>query len=516
MVGALFILILLVVAFSFSLVMFNSFTGYQNAVDTRAQYNSLLPREQLSYNRVIFGASTAYSPTNTFAPNMNSAPGAEFFPVSNMNFTSSSAGWVFTRSYAVGSSADIGMSGNFDPVTSVGSSSGPGEIYTDLINNQGASTTITATGTWTTQFTLTSAQISSLEATCAFTTPPVSSCSTMEFSLGYILWVNIKGISGYPQISFIIQDANNPSNEVTIASPSPSSNAWTSSRYYFSSYTAQKNFFTGSSGTYNLIVQTVMSVGGQNGQLSEQKVYFDDTGVELSLVNFYYSPAPPPPEGCALFAISQNPLSVQDLTISVTTTYTTPVTQTIYFWDYAQSSFTQVNLASIGTTTVTTFVDLGGLLGGASEVQSFIQASSNQVVTPSGCGSISTYPTTASPNLYSIIMKVYSVETTPGASYTWTMSASVLTAFYSNSAQFSVELTNSGTSAMHLVSLWIIGSTGPVHYASTLAAPYYFSEWVAPGQTVSFTVAYSWTAGQYTLELVTSLGNIFTDSVTAT
>jgi len=152
MVGALFILVLLAVAFGFALVMFNSFTGYQSAVNTRAQFNAQLPREDLSYNKVVFGASSAYNPNAGFLGTFASSSPASFYPITNMNFSSSSAGWVFTREYL--QAGVYGMSGNFDPITSEGSASGPGSIFTDFTFNQGSSTTVEAIGNWTTEFTL--------------------------------------------------------------------------------------------------------------------------------------------------------------------------------------------------------------------------------------------------------------------------------------------------------------------------------------------------------------------------
>ncbi|MDG6968228.1 MAG: hypothetical protein JRN11_07750 [Nitrososphaerota archaeon] len=494
MIGALFILVLLVVSFGFTLVMFNSFTAYQSAVNTRAQYNAQLPREQLGVSRVVFGASEAYSPNPGFLGSLTSTGSAEFFPVSNMNFTSSSAGWTFTRVYL--QSGVYGMSGNFDPVTGTGSPSGPGSIFTDFAYNPGSHNTVEAIGNWTAQFTLSAGQVSSLS----------SGQGVIEFSLGQFLAIDNQGSSSSPPtISVYLQDANT-GKTVTVVAPTPATTVW-SETYgipfpagaFSSSLAAQESFFTGSSGTYNFILEADETLKGQSSTLSEVRVNFDDSGVELVLGNYYSSTV------CPTFTVKQNPLSIQDLTMSVTSSYTAPVTQTVYLWDFSQGTFTQVDLASVGSTATTRFIDLGGLVGGASEVQRFLQTATASV-SPPGCPNdpISTTPGYA-------IMKIYAVA---GASFTGDLSADVLTAYYTDTSHMSFALVNDGTSTIHLVSLWVVGSSGPTHYASTLPAPYNFSEWVPAGGSVSVAVAYDWTPGEYTIELVSALGNVF--SVTAT
>ena len=495
MIGALFILVLLAVAFGFSLVMFNSFTAYQSAVDTRAQYNAQLPREQMGFNRVVFGASQAYSPNPGFIGTFSSSAPADFYPITNMNFTSSSAGWVFTRVYL--QPGVYGMSGNFDPITATGSPSGPGSIFTDFTYNPGSGNTVEAIGNWTTQFTLPPGEVASLS----------SGAGVIKFSLGQFLAIDNQGLSSSPPtISVYLQDANT-GKTVTVVSSALASTVW-SETYgipfpvgaFANSLAAQESFFTGSSGTYNFILEAVESLKGQKSTLSEVRVIFDDSGIQLALSNYYSSTS------CPTFKINQDPLSVQDLTLSVTSSYTTPVTQTVYMWDFAQGTFTQVDIASIGSTATTRFIDLGGLAGGASEVQQFLQTATTSV-SPPGCPNdpISTSPGYA-------IMKVYSVG---GASFTGTLSAAILTAYYTDTSRLSMAIANSGTETIHLVGFWIIGSSGATQYASTLPVPRNFSEWLAPGQTLSVTVNYSWTPGGYTLELVSARGNIFTFSATA-
>jgi hypothetical protein len=495
MIGALFIIVLLAVAFGFSLVMFDSFTAYQSAVDTRAQYNAQLPREEMGFSRVVFGASQEYNPNPGFLGSFGSSAPADFYPITNMNFTSNADGWVFTRVYL--QPGVYGMSGNFDPITGTGSPSGPGSIFTDFTYNPGAHNTVEAIGNWTAQFTLSSGEVASLSA----------GLGVIKFSLGQFLAINNQGSSSSPPtISVYLQDANT-GKTVTVVSPTPASTVW-SQTYgipfpvgtFANSLAAQESFFTGSSGTYNFILEADESLKGQSSALSEVRVIFDDSGVELALSNYYSSTS------CPTFKIAQDPLSVQDLTLSVTSSYTTTVTQTIYMWDFAQGTFTQVDVASVGSTATTRFIDLGGLTGGASEVQRFLQTATASV-SPPGCPNdpISTSPGYA-------IMKIYSVG---AARFTGTLSAAVLTAYYTDTSQLSMELANTGTATIHLVGFWIIGASGPTQYASTLPAPRNFSEWLAPGQTLSVTVDYAWTPGVYTLELVSSLGNIFTFSATA-
>ena len=488
MIGALFILVLLAVAFGFSLVMFDSFTGYQNAVDTRALYNSQVPREDLSYSSVIFGASSSHNPTGyTFPTTISSTEPARFYPITNMNFTASSSGWVFTRRYIAGS---FGMTGNFDPVTSIGSQSGPGEIYVDFINNGGGGTTLNAIGNWTTLFTLTPSEVTDLSA----------GTSTAAFWLGDILWVDSGTGSSSATVSFYLVDATTGAT-ATIASFTATNLVWSLNHYAFSSLAAQHTFFsaTSSTDTFELVISTNILLKTPQSGVGEIKVYFDDTGVALTLTNYYSATV------CPTFSVSpENPLSIQDLTVSVQSSYTQPVTQIIYLYDFTQSSLTQVDTATVSTSTATRYVDLGGLVGGASQVQAFVQTQT-ATVTVAGCGNISTTPG-------EVIMKIYSIESTPGTRYSGTLSADVLTDYYTDTSHLSMRLLNSGTTTIHLVSLWITGTSGATHFASTLSGPSFFEEWIGPGQTVSISLAYDWSPGEYTIEVVTALGNVFSVS----
>lgn len=495
LIGALFILVLLAVSFGFTLTMFTSFKTYQTAVDTRAAYNSAKLREQMSIDKVVFGASTPYNPHNLLsASNVSSTQGAKAYPISNMNFTSNADGWVFTRVYL--QTGTVGASGNFDPVTSVGSPSGPGSIYSDFTFNAQSSSTVEAKMNWTAQFTLTPEQLSAMNGTASPAT------STIGFALGQTLYAANQYCSGTnkePTISVFFQDAESLST-VTVVAGVPAAVQWSQTSYGFpGGLSAQHSFFSGSgkSGTYNYIIESDVCLKGQQSSTPSVTIYFDDSGVVLNLQNYWSSTF------CPAFDISQSPLSIQDLTFSVTTSYTKPVTQTVYLWDYAQGSLVQVDLASVGSTAVTRFIDLGGLVGGASEVQRFVETTSTTPSIP-GCPG-----TLISSRGDWVIMKVYSVGS---AQYTWKLSADVLTAFYTDTSEFSVQVTNSATTPLHLVSLWILGSTGTAHFDSTFceANCNYFDEWVAPGQTVSFTVPYSWTPGQYTIELVSDRGNVFT------
>jgi hypothetical protein len=230
-------------------------------------------------------------------------------------------------------------------------------------------------------------------------------------------------------------------------------------------------------------------------------VNFDDAGIQLSLNDHNNGVL------CPTFAVLQKPPSVQDLTLAVTTSYTQPVTQIIYLWDFSQAALNPIDVASIGSPTTTRFVDLSGLVGGASQIQKFMQILAGTVnVSPPGCGVIATTTGT-------VIMKIYAVAT---ASFTGTLSANVLTAFFTSTTKFSMTLVNSGTGTIHLVSFWITGSSGPTQFASTLGGSSRFDVWLAPGQTLSVTLNYAWTPGRYALELVSARGNIFSQSVTAT
>ena len=61
MIGALFIIALLVVAFSFTLTMFTAFKGYQSSVNQRAQYTSDKPTEQHAKTSQLYVRQSNYT-----------------------------------------------------------------------------------------------------------------------------------------------------------------------------------------------------------------------------------------------------------------------------------------------------------------------------------------------------------------------------------------------------------------------------------------------------------------------
>ena len=110
-----------------------------------------------------------------------------------------------------------------------------------------------------------------------------------------------------------------------------------------------------------------------------------------------------------------------------------------------------------------------------------------------------------------VVEKIYSVS---GGSFSGSITTDTLTDYYTDTAHVSILFQNPGSVSIHLVSLWIVGPSGATQFASTLSGSSHFEEWVGPGQTANVTVAYSWTPGEYTLEFVSALRNINTDSAT--
>ena len=387
-----------------------------------------------------------------------------------------------------------GMSGLFDASTNEGSSSGPGSIYTDFTFNQGIADTEEGIGNWTAQFTLTPSEVSALQ----------SGSSTMEFTVGDNLPAayNSSAAGGSPTVTAYLQDASS-GNAITLGfNPTPpSSGAWTVSYYTLSGGTLHTFFTSYSGGTYNLILETAITLNGQSNSAAEQRVYFDDTGIELSLTSSYSGAV------CPRFALSQSPSSVRDLTASFTTSYTATVTQTVYFWNFAEGALSQVSVATVGTTATTLSVDLGQLFGQGA-VEQFIQTlSGTHNISPSGCsGSISTSRGT-------VLMEVYAAAP---SSFTGTLSSATVTDFYTDTGHVSLIISNPGTTPLHLVSLWITGPAGATQFASTLTGSSHFEAWIAPGGAVGVTISYGWSPGQYTVELVSDRGSIFTTTAAAT
>jgi hypothetical protein len=499
MVGALFILLLLVISFGFALTMFTSFTGYQNSVQTRAQFNSAVSQEKLTLNRVVWGATSTYNPAQSMplTATDSKTPTALYYPIGNMNFTSSSSGWAFTSKYLQGST---GASGNFDPTTSIGSKSGPGDIFMDVYNARGVAGNVQAMGNWTTQFVLSSNQVTSL----GVGTP------TVAFFLGNNLLVNNPSTLATPVVNFYIQDAVSLTTQTIASSVSSTLGTYTKNSYGFPGGTsAQHTFFKGSSGTYNLIVSTTITAPLAGAGVAEQKLYFDDVGIVLQLSDTYFAAV------CPTFTISTNaltgesPTTVKDLTISLDSLYGTPVTQVVYLWNFALSALVQVDTSAIGTTDIVRSIDLANQFATASQIQAFTQTKSASI-SPPNCPTVPISTVKGS-----VVMEVYSIAAAAGKQYTLTVNSDALTDYFPNANRFTVVLANPGTATTHFVSLWVTGGTGPTQFASTLTGTSRFDQWVPPGQFVTVTLTFSWSPGTYSLEFVTDKGSVFTASVSA-
>ena len=458
---------------------------------------------QTGGERVYINYANVRSATDTHVGIANYYP---YVGISNLASGSFTSPWVRARAYPPGGampsvaygsvtalSADIrGMSGSFDPTASEGSNSGPGSVYADFTFNQGLAQPATAIGNWTAQFTLTPSQISALQ----------SGSSTFSLSAGDNLPTafNANAAVGSPVVTALLLDASSGA-AVTVGSPTPSSGGTWTNFHYSLSLSTQHTFFTShSGGVYDLVLESQISLTGQSSSPAEQRVYFDDVGVALALTTQFSGAI------CPKFALSQNPSSVQDLTASFATSYTAPTTQTVYFWNFAEGSLDQVSSATVGATATTFSVDLGQLFGQGA-VQQFIQPlAGTHNVSPSGCpGSISTTKGT-------VVMEVYAAAP---SSFTGTLSSATVTDYYTDTGHVSLVISNPGTTPLHLVSLWVTGTSGATQFASTLAGASHFEEWIAPGETAGVTVAYSWSPGAYTVELVSDRGSVFTISVTA-
>lgn len=483
MIGALFILALLALAAGYGVVIFNSFQSYQAAVDQRAAFNAQQASEKPLLDRVLFGGSEGYSPTSPSLPaTITPTSGADVYPVANMNFTSSDAGWAFNVAYVSGSS---GATGGF-ATKSLGSPSGPGEVFANL-TDAGILTTTHAVMNWTTSFTLDQNEYSSLS----------SSLSTVTLSWGrrIVAFAATLGGAGTATVRVVLENGGTHAQAVlatiapTFGTPDAS---WVQSNGVAMT-SAQKSAVFTSAGTYYLTVTANVSLTNYFGT-STFSVYYDDTGAVLFLAT--YSEA----DVCPVFSVSQSPPSITGMVFSYTSVYSSPVTQTIFAWDFALSALVQLDQATVGATSVTRTANVTAL---GYTPSSLVQTVSSVVSVP-GCGSLSTSPG-------EVVTRVASAGS---SSYTGTLGPASLTVFYQDTSKVTLVLGNGGGSLVHYVSLWISGPTGVAHFDATFTGASKFDVWVAPSAALSVAVQYVWGPGTYTFTLVTSKGNIV--SATAT
>ncbi|MDG7013050.1 MAG: hypothetical protein JRN46_02330 [Nitrososphaerota archaeon] len=484
MIGALFVLALLVVASGYGMVIFDSFQSYQAAVDQRAAFNAQQAAERPGIGKVLFGGSQQYAPVTPALPyTMSPTSGADVYPIGNMNFTTSDAGWAFNVAYVSGAT---GGSGGF-ATKAMGSPSGPGEVFANLTGTGFFATTHVVMN-WTTSFSLDQNEYSAL----------TNALSTLELSWGrrVVVFGSTFGGTGTSTIEVVVENGNTHAQAVlaTLAPTYGTPDASWVQTNGVSMTSAQKSaVFTGA-GTYYLIVTANVSLTNDFGT-STFSVYYDDLGLVLFLAT--YSEA----NVCAVFSVSQSVPSITGIVFDFTSVYTEVVSQTIYAWDFALSSLVQLDQATIGGTSTTRGANVTAL----GYAPSGLVQTGSAVISVPGCGDVSTAPG-------EVVARVASSAFT---TYTGTLGPASMTVFYSDTSKVTLILQDEGPSLVHFVSLWVSGPSGTKHFASTIAGADRFDAWVAPSGSVSVAVLYAWTPGSYTFTLVTSMGNLVSVSATA-
>lgn len=436
--------------------------------------------ESFSIDSILFGGTSTTTQSVTLTS--SSTTGSEVL-VSNMNFTTTADGWSFTKTLPSGVSK--GISGGYDVGAvgpgAVGSASGAGVIFIGVSDNP-TSGTRSFTGNWTTRFYM---DVTKFGVSSGNLLSSLSPSPTIKLSYGRILPGSLwnDGVDSAALRIYLVNSTGGSSGTYTIASRTYSVSGDAESSWSFNTATdvtggtgSVPYSFWGRGGSPQWISLVVSAVITMKNTLTpaEVRIYVDDIGLLMSY------PAHVATTTKTITLGSEERGSITRLDFSLTTAYSTNIyKQLIYVRDQTTSTDTLFHTSSIGTTSTTNSFSYD-----AANVLDYVSASKQVVVV---------------------------ITTVNPTSFSATSGSLELTDFFGDTSRVSVVFRNSGESAVHLVSLWIVDSSTHSNYKGTGT----FDITVAAGDTTTTTLNHTWVAGTNIVKVVSERGNVVTRTVTA-
>ena len=528
------------------LLPYNYTNGYEPVCDTASPYYSTLCHTATHNPPSDYPASLPFPLSFTSQDRV-----AEYTPIQNENFSTSSAGWTSDVFYPAGSGVSSGLLAGYDPTDaslgSPGSPSGPGVLFVSSnINPPSGTSTPGFLVEWKYEMFVNM-------STFGTSSPCSSGCPTAYFSYARFMSGFYLGIPELNQlvVQFAIQDpaGNNytipiPLNsgancgttgELCYTSPAAADTQWVESTgINITSLLANSGPAKGttrdvfsSTGFYILTLYAnfnLKSVKGNNG-LQEARMFFDDIGIGLyyhanvvdQTLDYVVPSCLTAQEAtnsteCPNGVTGESPSILSQISFNFAGSTSSQANMYIYVNEFTQARPVGTGASAsyvfdwnqIDTATISNGPFSFSWNNGVFDVRLFV----NQNELVFGNTAIPPIPVGA------VEFRFYIIQpraTNPGALTFTVSSGSTATDAWPNQNHVTVgfeNLSNLEGATSHLVSLWVIGSTSEVNY-NTASTPE-FDVYLSPGETYSLTLNFAWSSGSYTFIVVTSTGAEYT------
>ncbi len=474
---------------------------------------------------------------------------AEYTPIQNENFTTSTSGWTSDVSYPSGSGVSSGLLAGYDPtdtsLASPGSPSGPGVLF--------ISSNINPPSTGSGYIVEWKYEMYVAMSTFGVSSPCTGGCPNAYFSYAQFLSGFYLGVPELNDlyVQFSIQDP--AGNNYTIPIPTnPGSSCATGKLCFSTSSTVETQWsestginmttLTANSGpnagsTQRVFTKTgfyiltlraefsLKSVSGKGNALQEVRMFFDDIGIGLYyhanvvdqtldyiIPSCLTSTDATNSTECPNGATGESPGVLSQVSFNFLGSASSTANIYIFVNEFAQarpvgtgaSASYVFDWSQIDTSTISNGPFSFSWNNGVFDVRLFV--SQNQLV----------FGNTAIPPIPAgtVEFRFYVIQpraTNPSTLTLTVSSGSATTDAWPNNSHVTVGLENFSNlmgATSHLVSLWVVNSTATVNY-NTASNPE-FDVYLSPGETYSLTLNYHWVSGGYTFIIVTSTGAEYT------
>jgi len=431
---------------------FNELDRYNEVVEQMNQRDIERLHENIEISNVLFGGKATYTATPFTTPYSATSTTGHDYPLLNSDFTYSVNYWSLTKEYPPG--VDLGASGAWDSagagMGSTGSRSGPGVIFSD-VNYQPDSGKVTFVLEWAGAFYIDLDEYGGQQP------------GSVKFSYGRFvppdLWT-----SASDQLVLTVWLRDSAGNNITQIGNTVTYKTGGDESWVYTDDVPVTGVTWADDSWYNIVLRseiTMKAVGG-GATPSQTRIYFDDVYLDFAFSAYVATTD-------IDVQLSENRDSITKLEISYTGAYSSSVTQRVSIYDFSSSRWVLVKVSKVSTTPITV-----NFTYEESDIKKFINPENNAVR-----------------------IRIYAISS---STFNVTHSSLSITDFYRDTSKLTLTLSNQGDYTAHIVSLWIIDSTG--HHRQDLDI------YLSPGESKSVDVNYNWVVGKYILKVVTERGNI--------
>jgi len=382
-----------------------------------------------------------------------------------------------------------GANGGYDPSTPIGSESGPGSLYLFFEPTIGGlpinqSQQLGSIMNFTTSFTL--------------DTQTASSIAGASFSYGYsvdnFVCNGDQNECSVTTSTYLIQESTG--KEYTLASFNPTQvgqkNPSSVPTGWIFISNVQMPSITWSAGKYDIIVSTRVMLQGSNPGSENYPallyMHFDDVGIALKLVSSSYYVDSWAQSQAFVIQTNTNPLNITGIRIDVVLgTNSGPVYVYAYLNDFSRGTLLNPAWTLMNSTVFSQTADIQ-INVPSSQTRLYVDAQGN------------------------IALRIYAISLSQ-----FQLNAQVSSILQTaDQTKLAVQIINLSPFAVHLVSLYVNGPGGLIHFDINSSAPGVvgpFNIWLSPGQSVSVQLNVNWVSGQiYVFTVVADNGAMATSA----